>query len=103
MGKKENKEEQIRRIALYEEKLNDVQAALEEMERALGQWEKVQQDIEELEAYYRSDRWKRDFRDDEAGKLPDALKRGVLSEDGIYDALEKNAELKERIVSQEEG
>ncbi len=96
------KEEQIRRIRVYEKKMDDVQTALSELERALEQWERVQQDIEELEKYYQSDQWKRDFRDDEDGKLPADLKRGVLSEDGIYDVLEKNAELKERIVSQEE-
>ena len=32
--------------------------------------------------------WKKDFEDDEAGKLPRDLKRGVLSEDGIYDFLD---------------
>ncbi|MBP3197255.1 MAG: DUF4298 domain-containing protein [Butyrivibrio sp.] len=32
---------------------------------------------------------------DEEGLLPRDLKRGVLSEDGIYDALERNKELVE--------
>ena len=40
--------------------------------------------LSELSAYYRSDAWKRDFAADEAGLLPKDLKRGVLSEDGIY-------------------
>ena len=34
---------------------------------------------------------------DEKGELPDKLKRGILSEDGIYNLLERNKELKERI------
>ena len=39
---------------------------------------------------------KEDFKDfelDEEGKLPADLKRGVLSEDGIYNLLERNSEL----------
>ncbi len=96
------KEEQIRRIRIYEKKMDDVQTALSELERAIEQWERIQQDIEELETYYQSDQWKRDFRDDEDGKLPADLKRGVLSEDGIYSLLEKNAELKGMVLPQEE-
>ena len=42
---------------------------------------------------YSGDDWKRDFADDEAGRLPNDLKRGVLSEDGIYDLLEEYGEL----------
>ena len=40
-----------------------------------------------LGAYYASDVWKEDFAADEAGLLPQDLPRGVLSEDGIYNAL----------------
>ena len=52
--------------------------------------------LAELEKYYTSDAWKRDFAADEAGLLPMELKRGVLSEDGIYDLLERNKDLLER-------
>jgi len=41
-----------------------------------------------LEAYYTSPAWRTDFEADEAGLLPSDLKRGVLSEDGIYNLLE---------------
>lgn len=37
--------------------------------------------------YYESGQWLRDFEADERGELPHGLKRGVLSEDGIYDLL----------------
>ena len=40
------------------------------------------------EPYYRSPLWRSDFEADEAGKLPADLPRGVLSEDGIYNALQ---------------
>ena len=49
--------------------------------------------IGELEEYYTSDEWKRDFAADEAGQLPENLRRGVLSEDGIYDVLVLEREL----------
>ena len=52
-----------------------------------------QSKVSELENYYSSPEWKKDFELDEQGAFPSTLKRGVLSEDGIYDALEKNKEL----------
>lgn len=48
----------------------------------------VTEDIRILDAYYRSPLWRSDFEADEAGKLPADLPRGVLSEDGIYNALQ---------------
>jgi len=50
-----------------------------------------------LEAYYNSPQWRKDFEADEAGKLPKDLKRGVLSEDGIYDLLSDYQCLKDQI------
>ena len=43
--------------------------------------------IAELSKYYSSELWKKDFAADEAGHLPPNLKRGVLSEDGIWNLL----------------
>ena len=48
--------------------------------------------ITALDAYYTSHVWKRDFALDEEGLLPEDLKRGVLSEDGIYNLLEEQKE-----------
>lgn len=42
-----------------------------------------------LESYYTSPAWRTDFEADEVGLLPSDLKRGVLSEDGIYNLLEE--------------
>ena len=39
-----------------------------------------------------------DYADDEAGKLPRDLKRGVLSEDGVYDLITENRELLVRML-----
>lgn len=40
-----------------------------------------------LTAYCDSGQWLADFEADERGELPPALRRGVLSEDGLYDLL----------------
>lgn len=37
-----------------------------------------------LVKYYESNDWKEDYHLDELGLLPSNLKRGILSEDGIY-------------------
>ena len=49
--------------------------------------------ISELEAYYESVKWRKDYENDEAGLLPSNLSRGVLSEDGIYNLLEEYREV----------
>ena len=40
-----------------------------------------------LTDYYEGELWKRDFEADEQGMLPADLKRGILSEDGLYNFL----------------
>lgn len=43
--------------------------------------------------YYEGGEWRQDFELDEAGLLPRDLKRGVLSEDGVYDLFETISEV----------
>ena len=43
--------------------------------------------LAELITYYQSPLWLSDYEADEQGLLPPDLKRGVLSQDGIYDLL----------------
>ena len=50
-----------------------------------------------MSAYYGSDTWKQDLEDDRQGLLPQDLKRGVLSEDGIWNLLEDWRELNSRL------
>ena len=85
--------ERIERIRRMEEKMDAVLSAAVELERALEGWEQVRPALEELTAYYDGGAWISDFRDDEAGLLPEDLKRGVLSEDGLFDLLERAREL----------
>ena len=45
--------------------------------------------LRRLEAYYTSGEWREDYEADERGELPPDLKRGVLSQDALYDLLGK--------------
>ena len=77
----------IERITHMESLLDKSTEVLARLEQALENFEALQPDIAELEAYYTSPQWRKDFEADEAGKLPKDLKRGVLSEDTVYDLL----------------
>ncbi len=83
----------IERISQMEEILDRASSVMAELEKNLSELESLQPDIQKLEAYYTGKDWKADFRLAEQGKLPKDLKRGVLSEDAVYDLLEKNREL----------
>ncbi len=45
-------------------------------------------DIAALKKYMDSGQWRLDYEADEAGEIPASVKRGVLSEDGLYNLLE---------------
>lgn len=92
-----NNKEQLRRIRQMERHLNRAASALKRLSSALDKYEEAKTDIAALASYYGSDDWKQDFADDEAGLLPKDLKRGVLSEDGIWNLLEAHRELQERM------
>lgn len=80
-------EVQIARVKRMEEILGKSNAAVLELRQALDRYIALTEDISELEQYYSGGQWQKDFADDEAGRLPQNLKRGVLSEDSVYDFL----------------
>ena len=86
---------QIERIRYMEQNLERVMNAAKREDDGPDDREDVQKALRELEAYYGSDLWKQDFEDDEQGKLPRNLKRGVLSEDAIWNVLEDLSERRE--------
>ena len=71
------KEERIQRVARYE-RLFDEAAVSHDPEK-----------LRLLEAYYTSGQWREDYEADERSELPPDLKRGVLSQDALYDLLEE--------------
>ena len=84
-------------ISQMEEILDTAIQKMDALEQSIADFKEYQAKIQKLEAYYTSPEWKADLALDEAGKLPKDLKRGVLSEDGIYNVLERNKELLEML------
>jgi len=88
---------QVRRIRQMERRFVRVATSVKRLSTALDQFEAVQDDLAVLDQYYSSDEWREDFAADEAGLLPEGLKRGVLSEDGIWNLLSDCRDLKSKI------
>ena len=88
---------QIERITNMEQILDEATEAVSSLSEALEKYSTVQDKLQELIAYYTSEQWRQDFDDDDAGKLPSNLKRGVLSADAVYHLLADNTDLKERM------
>ena len=77
----------IERIERMERHLDEASAALREMTAALNRYAAARDEIRALADYYDGGGWREDYEADEAGKLPQDLKRGVLSQDALYDLL----------------
>ena len=90
----DERKKQLARIRQMERRYRAVTAAMKRLNAALDKWEAVQDDIAALSGYYGSQEWRKDFEDDEAGLLPEDLKRGVLSEDGLWNLLDSSKELR---------
>ena len=84
---KRSANESVRRVMKYEAMSDDVAAALDGLEAAIDRFASKLGEIDELEEYLSSKRRRTDLAADEAGLLPPDLKRGVLSQDGLYDLL----------------
>lgn len=81
-------EDAIERVKKMEALFNMVLSSLKKKEINF----EVKYYLHLLNAYYQSRLWKEDFEKDEQGFFPIDLKRGVLSEDGLYNLL---SEIKE--------
>lgn len=92
-----NDQKAVERIREMEEILDRANRVIDEIESQITELEALRPYIQKLENYYTGKDWKNDFKLDEEGRLPSDLKRGVLSEDAVYDLLERYSELKERI------
>ena len=88
---------QVEQIIRMEKILDEAAGAAKNLSFALERYLALKDDMAELEAYYTGPQWMKDYEDDCAGKLPDDLKRGVLSEDAVYDLLNTQNMLREMI------
>ena len=89
--------EQIERIENMEERMDRAWKAVLDLHTAIDQFDAVKEDIEVLSDYYENGCWRQDYEADEAGALPRDLKRGVLSQDALYDLLTEYEELKKQL------
>ena len=87
---------QIERIREMELRMERVAKTVEELMTALSHFKALDDDLEVLDQYYGSDEWKQDLAADDAGRLPRDLKRGVLSEDGLWNLLSEVREMNKR-------
>ena len=85
---------QIERIKWMEQRFNNALAAIKD--GSTDSLKVIEKDVAELSKYYGSELWKLDYAADEAGKLPTDLKRGVLSEDGIWNLLSDYREIQKK-------
>ena len=85
---------QIERIKWMEQRFNNALAAIKD--ESAASLKAIKEDVAELSKYYGSELWKLDYAADEAGKLPPDLKRGVLSEDGIWNLLSDYREIQKK-------
>ena len=75
-------EETIERVLRMEEVMDRVDYAIRNDEK----YPEIDEDMKALEDYYAKE-WRHDFEMDEKGALPGDLKRGILSEDGLYNLI----------------
>ncbi len=73
--------ERVRRMELY---FDTIHRALQENVNILHDLP-LRAMLDVLTAYYDGGQWLSDYEADERGELPPDLKRGVLSQDGVYE------------------
>jgi len=93
--------EQTERIEYMESILNEASARMQALVDAMEWYREFEPKLDELEAYYTGPQWMRDYEDDCQGKLPPDLRRGVLSEDAVYDLLTTRSALEKLLAPKE--
>lgn len=88
-GLKQTKELQtmICRVKRMEQDFDEILQAWKLCPEKVESDQKLQHIIRELTQYYENGQWLRDYEADERGELPEDLKRGVLSQDLLYNLL----------------
>ena len=84
----------VERIEYMESIFDQLQEIVRNDPHRLRNDARLKEKLKRLIEYYEGGQWLRDYESDERGELPEQLKRGVLSEDGVYNLL---AELNDKI------
>lgn len=80
-------EETITRVQKMEQYFDEIAEVVRLNPKLLQSDASIREKLEELIVYYEGGLWMQDYECDERGELPKSLKRGVLSEDGLYNLL----------------
>ena len=80
-------EKVITRVKLMEQYMDEVSEVLKNCPESIKENKEIRLKITELENYQKSGQWLLDYECDERGELPADLKRGILSEDMLYNLL----------------
>lgn len=94
MGNKTDMQDMVERIRQIERYMDEIAEALRNNPEKIWEDRSLREKINILTDYMDSGQWLADYEADERGELPANLKRGVLSEDGLYNVLADVRELK---------
>ena len=79
----------IDRVSKMEQCFDILQKAENENPNAFLEDSSVKEMLQILEQYYQSGQWLYDYELDEKGLIPQNIKRGVLSQDAVYDFFDR--------------
>ena len=85
------------RVRKMEQLLDESSEAVSQLGLALEKYEAALGGMKELFEYYSGGEWLDDLRADDAGLFPHGLKRGVLSEDAVFDLMAEDLAVRERM------
>jgi len=77
----------VDRVCQMEKYMDEVMEALQNAPEKIGEDNGLREKISILTNYMDSGQWLADYEADERGELPKELKRGVLSQDGLYNLI----------------
>jgi len=80
--------EAVARITRMEQIFDELRAAASKDAEAIHADPNLSDKLKTLTEYYEGGQWLSDYELDEMGVLPSGVKRGILSQDGIFDLLE---------------
>ncbi|MBQ7714614.1 MAG: DUF4298 domain-containing protein [Clostridia bacterium] len=88
----------IKRIKENEERFEKLSLVVGNCKKAADELRGAEEIAKELDAYLTGGRWIKDYEADDAGLIPKDIKRGVLSQDALYDLLAEYDSLREKLT-----
>ena len=82
-------EELITRITNMERCFDEILESKQRDPKTFLNDPQMQKNLANLMDYYENGQWLRDYECDERGEVPQGLKRGVLSQDALFELLEE--------------